>query len=193
MVELSSQRLNAIAVAKDVLSRLDQHKLNVRNGWYLGSFTEKVEQIRSERTTAPVEVVVDDLEEGCLVCALGACFLSKARLLGNAGSVGQLFSPWRNAEIRRIDLVMRALMTDVFSDDQLFMIETAFEEYVNRGFVCSSFSWKQRKQLSDAARFRPSITDPEERLRIIMENIIENDGEFVPCPETITTEEPSNV
>lgn len=188
------RRSQAVAIAQDVLSRLEQRKLQLRPGAYFNIFKNFIYEIRKDHSAKLLSEIVDEIEPYCLVCALGACFLSKARLLGDTGpTVEYIGYPFRS-ELESVDQTMRKQLQVVFSTEQLFMIEAAFEQYhagSGRDHCTDPF---HKTNMANAANFCAEIDDPRARLRAIMENIISNDGVFVPCPNNVTTtEEPSNV
>lgn len=83
---------------------------------------------------------------------------------------------------------MKDELHTVFSLDQLAMIESAFEQ-ASMGpsydpdiyhYGLNAFAQEQEKRLKSSVAFCFRIIDPEIRLRLIMENIIANNGEFIP-------------
>ncbi len=158
--EKLSRAEQRVAVARDVLLQLDERKLVARSQQYL-SLSYRQTPINGERFefSEPHDLASqfagDDpnraLGNQCNVCAIGAAFVSLARRRGSAS-----FDDIQElAESGQATYAM-----DVFPDVMLGDMEYYFELYDNK---------RRMRHLS-----------AEARLRAIMQNIIDNGGEFEP-------------
>lgn len=158
-----------VQIAEDVIAALDAGKITAHRGhWALYN----------------VDQTVDDNEElqnvlnrtQCSVCALGAVFTEMVRR-DNHFKVGELSS-------RRYLFIasLEERLETVFSRDQIILIENAYE--CGRGFYknlkASEFFSEEVLQRQDAFISRYCESTDEVRMKVIMQNIIENNGEFIP-------------
>lgn len=151
-----------MAIAEDVLKQVEAKSFLVENMVYIE--LEKCGNIPSNE---------DELREAeaCRVCALGAlatsCILGSDRTFQRDDygiGVGQR--------------PIHELLKGIFSADQLYMIESAFEKSV---FCPSSLSSKElKRKCLKSAEFGKRFVSPQRRLKEIMRNILNNKGEFVP-------------
>jgi hypothetical protein len=100
----------------------------------------------------------------CQVCALGATFVASARRF-NKISVAELPMAMR--------VPYAEYLQQFFSTDQLDLIEVAFE-----GAMCARCD-HERVSHQEAKSFYRKFSTDNERLRAILGNIVENNGEFV--------------
>jgi len=100
----------------------------------------------------------------CQVCALGAAFLCAVRY--HPGAYPRDFHVMRSGCGH--DAIFK-LLGDFFEDDQLQMIEAAYEQ--GRGFCGGE---------TEAICFGLKYEDDQERMIAIMQNILANHGTFVP-------------
>ena len=160
-----------VAIAKDVLKHLDAKLMKACSKQRFAVFEKNIPI--GEKSA---QKVWQNGELGtCEVCALGGLFLSTVNL-GNRTTTGQLLD-----EIYNIGLFIREKhkfsnrLTDFFSPEQLELIERFYEN--NRGSFIQLCNVSIRE---NASRFHENYITADERLRAIMENIIENKGTFVP-------------
>lgn len=170
------KRLARIAVAKDVLEVMAMDALIVAEGnayihrqGFDDTFSDDPtydalkmlvfwEQYPDSRVIAQCLI-----NERCEVCALGALMLSKVRIFNEYN--------FRNRIIREGyagQSSVTSALNDVFTKAQLTLIENTFEK--NNVFG----------HFEDAENFGKRFPLPTDRLRAIMENIIQNDGTFIP-------------
>ncbi|RJQ30275.1 hypothetical protein C4565_00390 [Candidatus Parcubacteria bacterium] len=141
-----------IAIAKDVIARMDMEKLNLKRGTYFdGIVKEKIGYSDS------LQLVVDKLEQGCTVCAIGAVFLSHVRLFNQVS--GEVVSRYGSEAVQIFSHDLIASVKDCFTHNEMLRLERIFEE----GDI--------------------SYT-PQTRIRRAMEYIIQNNGE-VPYDDDI--------
>lgn len=95
------------------------------------------------------------------VCALGACFLSHVDQFNKLK-----VDPYWDGRLGRATITQQ--LSDVFTTQQMAMIEDAFEQE------------SRRSDTVEALFFGNSFEDDKERLKAIMKNIIKNAGVLVP-------------
>lgn len=167
----------AIAVATDVLSRL--RYLNVKAEYYLYSKEWHGEEWQQRQDNSGLDRekdAQDDVrayEKNCSVCALGACLLSYVRKYDNVKN-DELLDICGN----RHDIVYD-LLSDVFSEEQLSLIESAFEQD-SKGIFDTWDELVVGEGADNAIAFGKRFTDDKKRLRAICKNIVANKGNFVP-------------
>lgn len=165
---------DAVLVAKDVLKLLDKKIIKAEKGTYL-DYSESLEERvdpedywspwqRKQDLPADLKTYLHKLkpEKACRVCAIGSCFLARVYRKNEAP-----LEDFSRAE-------MQDALAGVFSENQLALIETAFE---------MSFSYQNANTGEDAwnaIEFGRKYATEKGRLRAIMNNIIANGGEFVP-------------
>lgn len=177
--QLTFNRERIVAIASDVLSRVRQYQWC--RGTYLGGIL---------RDTAPLEgdlqQHVDAVQQHCELCLLGACLVSKARLFNNVpiGTISREHRPAHTApyvyvSADRTDI--KKLLKDSFPPLELSKIESAFEcEVMGDEAV---FTDEEMSLLRGAAIFGKQYDDDDaDRVMAVMENIIDNNGEFVVDP-----------
>ena len=164
----------AVNVARDVLANLDKecHPYTPRLGIYVNSY------VLDRFYNQELQTVLDEFQNigsECKVCALGAILLSKARLydkipINYKDTNYYVFREW-----------LIGGLLDVFDREQLDLIEIAFEvsDYVVRSFV--SYPTPDEALIHKAVQFGDNYPyHPTDRMRAIMNNIIDNNGHFVP-------------
>jgi hypothetical protein len=171
MPELTPEiRSRRVAVARDVLAQVAASKLKVAVGSYLAvdcslALQEATEDLPDD---ADLQGVVDVVQAHCQVCARGALLLSKARLYNAV----PLESIWGMDQGDNADL-----LADTFDEETLDVLENAFEGHtINACTGSPSFLAVDFAKKIDPDRFGGA----EKRLVAAMNNIIENDGEFLP-------------
>ena len=116
--------------------------------------------------------------ENCQCCALGSMFLS-CTLFNNQAKVSETMTGLGIAILE--DRVFSNGLNTIFSDDQLALIEAAFEG--GGGHILRALAPRFDEDLelfSKLERFVNNCEDPKDRLIAIMQNIIHNGGEFKP-------------
>ncbi len=165
--ELFANKTNAekrVLVAQDVINLLDIDKIGVRSTYF--DSTEAEIQLNQNPQKGVREILLE-LNSPCQVCAKGAIMLSLT-LFNNQETD---FNGWKNLHSLNSIRFKNGLL-DIFSQEQLNLIETYFEGYVRytqgEGDYNKLLSWHQ-----------PGISSPQ-LLRNIMQNIIDNNGDFTP-------------
>lgn len=157
-VELSP-REQRLVIAEDVLAQLDAKRLNAQVDCYVGLDTGYRYLGRD------LQPIFRRLET-CRVCALGALFVTRVQNYNDF----QLSASESN--LRGSPKASRWALA-CFSSLQLDCIENAFEQ--RRLHVGTENSQLHLR----AAGMYSGMLEPEERLRAIMQNILDNDGRFV--------------
>lgn len=157
LLPLAAQR---VRVAKDVILQIKDGRLSPFRGIYF----KATHPFSSEDLQMELEG-----QESCTVCAIGAafaCLVKRANLF--KARVG--YSSVTSTE-------MRGRLGAIFSVEQLAMIETAFE-----GILFDQTGILGWEEVGRARGFcgPPSQTSDAERMTKIMENIVQNGGEFAP-------------
>jgi hypothetical protein len=163
--ETLTPREKRIRLAKDVLGQLAAQKIQASHGHY-GSFWFYGASKRLSYQEALVQ------RTRCSVCAKGALFV--ARVAGynnyNAGKeVGDGFTLSNQTTLR--------VLEGIFSKTQLNTIENAFESYPHAAYDEDDEEVTALYQA--AAQLLDTQLDAGDRLRLIMENVVKNDGVFL--------------
>lgn len=129
-------------------------------------------QIAAERIVAcPGQYI--DTDARCQVCALGSMF----RVLVDDAA----FEVTKTKNVSKQLADIREVLLDHFSSEQLGLIECAFEGAV--GYI-NVDDYEDTDDLpaevESALAYADKYEDPQDRLVAIMQNIVDNDGMFVP-------------
>lgn len=143
-----------VAVAKDVLLQLSMGTIKPETGVYC--------RIESNNIQQNLQESLINNEFSCRVCGIGAIFVSKVRL-ANKYLVPDIelnyIQYWGNLHVLASEI--RENVDRVFTRDELTTIEELFEGWQLHGY-----------------QFRDAVPDESTRLRLIMENIIQNKGQL---------------
>ncbi len=154
---VSTKKEKRIAILKDALAKLKKRKfitgIYIRKGWQ----TIKDFDVRDE-----LQKHVVTMEKNCEVCMLGNLFLSQVYLY-NDFNVGNY-----NDDMARNDI----FLSRYFSEKQLDLIEAAFET--------KDIFLDMTPQITKAIEFGKKYRRDRQRAKAILENMLENDGMFVP-------------
>lgn len=174
-----------VAIANDVLKLLNSRHLKVAssNGYLVVKDNTDIKDIVGDNMLCDAQPSINKLVKNCEVCALGSAMVSYVRLFDNITlrELGIHNSFWDKDEIiietDKIDISEK--LGDIFSLEQLDMIEAAFErdstfaDYEDKG---DSFHNKINKSLLFGEKYKSD----RQRLIAIMQNIVDNDGTFKP-------------
>ncbi len=154
-----------VEIAKDVLAQLRAEKIVASQGTYcfLDADIQGTEELREEVKGAR-----------CEVCALGALFMGDIRKNDKCKGVdvGLGLEPDGFVNHYIDERAMRDRLGKLFSVKQTALIECAFEKGID---PTNSLS---ENEYATATAFGNRYEDSSERLRVIMRNIIRNDGQF---------------
>ena len=197
-----------VAIAKDVLKQIKARQFIPKRGYFVDTTTQNVKGIIGDLSnTDSLQKVLPQMT--CEVCALGGMFLSCTNL-NNKATISALkfdFEHEHSGEALRMDSVINQNkkfsngLNRFFSNYQLMLIETAFEEgqgliahfrYVilpNKDSISEYYfngKWKtatpeilKAKNFSETTK-TAGRANSTERMVAIMKNIIRNKGRFIP-------------
>ena len=162
--------LTAVDIAKDVIALIAAKKIRVKKGTY-GRFARQI--LHKHEGESVQKVLQEATKPICNVCAMGAMFcafidkenevkvkdydLDYEAEFGNEYAITQKLAPY-------------------FSENQLRLIEAAFEGVVIRDLLTDDYDIYERAAIQFFNRYK----NPEARLVAIMENVIANKGKFNP-------------
>ena len=180
---ISAEEFNAlpnnekrILIAKDVILQVESQRIKLVGGAFIKS--KKLETfLNKQHDSVQLQTVLPDFV--CTVCAKGALFLSDITTRNNY-MVCNLSIDNRDIEYK----------LDYFDNIQLDLIEMAFEtkvfSHTNRKLYeftnnrSNSFKASTDEGKAAIAFGRTIMGDKRKRLIAIMQNIIDNDGTFIP-------------
>lgn len=165
-----------VVIAKDVLTQLAMGEMVAKAGTYFRHLPPEGVVLKG---TDEVGDVLNQHPQ-CSVCVLGALFVAAVRKADQL-RVGALQDiSWTQTRLRADRNVLTNYLDDYFDDEQISLIESAFEgcEFGDHGKRSAGFRGMVCKK-NPIARVKP-----EERDRLvmieIMNNIIRHNGKFVP-------------
>ena len=162
-----------VMIAKDVLEQLQAKRIVAKKGTYCTFKLNEVRTIKKSDNKSVRENFHNGAITSCKTCGIGAIMLSTI-LFKNGINVQhniQFASVWNDSDT---DQQATALVLKYFDEQQLRLIEAAFECWSVRRFVNDQLLAEQ------ASNFGALFSSPTKRLKAIMENIIRNKGTFVP-------------
>jgi hypothetical protein len=183
-----------VAIAKDVLASLEDKSMVARTGTYV-----LIKPIRRGKQIITMRDHAKDLRDvlktkvaHCEVCAKGAIFISAVNKYDNCPITSEYIENSKSAfqypfmndggDILSRDLngisQQSPVLLRYFSQRQLDVIEYAFEQ--GRAGFLESYTDKEIKEKYQAVEFGQKYWNTTERMRAIMQNIIENKGTFRP-------------
>ncbi len=162
-----------IEIARDVLKHIKAKNITVKSGNYFIPVVKNNARYEDKQ----LQEVLPKLKE-CRVCALGGMFYAFVDKYNNfeISSLGvEYSSQYRDSKIREL--------LDMFSKDQLYLIECAFEE-TDISDNCRYRSQYKASEYHIAKAFRKANGieghEHDKALILIMKNIIRNKGTFKP-------------
>jgi hypothetical protein len=159
-----------IAVCKDVIANIQAAQINVIKGrGYITGLDVKLEDSEAIQYMLPL------IKKKCEVCARGAMMISKI----------DKFNSCYFLNLNDIDQCDTTDQLDFFDEEQLDLIETAFEltnmgAYEYSGDYYTPYHTQKRAKNQLAVQFGQDFKNPSDRLMAIMQNIIDHNGEFKP-------------
>lgn len=155
-----------VIIAKDVIAQLNANK-------YVASKGNWIKALVGHNLEGSVRDNFDEIES-CTVCALGACLLSAVKYKNELE-----FSDLNNNSFTQNSKVAN-LFTSIFTPSELKIIEGAFEGG-NNAYTKMSFKVTAPKttgeELTKFHKFYNSYENDDQRLRALMQGIIDNNGE----------------
>lgn len=170
-----SKPQRAFLVAQDALKQLP--KLKVKAGSYIDGKITLPKTHSSKNAQRHIAKIV----KKCDVCALGACLVSKIKLFNKVTLNDLALETEENVSWFTLDSeAIPALLGDIFSDEQMLLVEAAFE-----GAPHVAIDFPDNDALFDAYMARAesygrAYPNARDRLRAILLNIVRNNGLFLP-------------
>lgn len=163
-----------VRVAQDVLARLESNDYFAAGMCYIRS--PVIDELSKNGVTDDIRNHMEEIDGGvCRVCALGGAMMSLVRLRGDV-DLDDLFAfdeSTKEAYLKTTTL--RHVLTEVFTENQLALIETAYE-----GTSVLCFYGGLDDDLDRARAFGRNHTHGFYRMKAIWRNVVENDGVFTP-------------
>lgn len=161
-----------VMIAKDVLAQLKTNRYFAESGaWVQEFWSEKHNpELRYEDTSVAEAFDAKEIQQ-CSVCALGSLFMSCAVITGKTTLMDLDEERYYLGELIQDNRAISNGLDKIFSKSQLKLIESYFEG--NDGYFVKAS--KDQDRIENFFAFEPDI-----RLKMIMKNIIENKGTFIP-------------
>ena len=161
-----------VMIAQDVLAQLKTKRYVAESGcWVQPNYYSDWKQLSDKDSVQ--ELFAAKKIESCNVCALGGLFMSCTNFINNtlledlydvSGDLGNLIDEEEQLSNK---------LNKIFSTNQLKLIEMYFE--ANGGF------FREDDEDDRIGVFYNKNSSDKKRLQLIMENIVENGGTFVPA------------
>lgn len=179
-----------VAIAQDVLDQIKNKIIRPENGSWISWGGKNIDSFEEKDggTSLKKEILENGLKQSCDCCALGSLMLS-CTLFNNEVTLEDVLI--RDA----FDYMSKTSGSDiktgglesVFSDKQIEMIEMAFEKGGGLFKYNDNPDWEEYNNTSlkgcvagKCVEFGEKYKSSKGRLVAIMNNIIENKGEFIP-------------
>jgi hypothetical protein len=165
--------MQRVIIACDVIEQIKLGRYYVQSGRYVSR-----DHIDAQLLRGSIKNNFDKINN-CQVCAIGSCFLSIVKFKNNV-NFEEIGGSWSDFVYTK---KFRDLLLSFFSAEQLVLIEIAFEESVRFGAamwdttVRGNMDYYLRVK---ARKFGEKYPYPDDKLIAIMQNIIDNKGEFKP-------------
>jgi hypothetical protein len=162
-----------VMIAQDVLAQLKAKRYVAESGcWVQANYNSAVPLADIKCKDSVKELFAEKTIQSCNVCALGGLFMSCTNfnnntLLEELDDVSEDLGNLIDEEEK-----LSNKLNKIFSTDQLKLIESYFE--ANGGFFQNG---DEDERIEAFYNKHPS---DKKRLQLIMENIVENNGTFVP-------------
>jgi len=170
-----------VMIAKDILLQLDAKKLVAEQGRYVS-----ISSLYEFDDTQDIKANYSKIKE-CPVCALGACLMATTKFNNHLkfGDIGPTVSYMNTSKVSFV-------LQELFSDEQLLLIECAFEgmitgesSYASQTFGTNLPADEFKKAYDFANKFREKYSIDAKntstlKMEAIMNNIIQNKGTFIP-------------
>jgi len=178
-----------VVIAKDVIAQIKRHKLMPRQGTWLRftNFNNPDFSIFDNGEDSIKDKYLDNTVQQCEGCALGSLMLS-CTLFNNKLKFGENDIYDNIGEAIEEGQISNGL-DKIFSTKQLALIELAFEQgsgyfsddiETHYDYDTEEYKWNYTTEQERAVKFGKKYESSTKRLTAIMNNIIENDGKFVP-------------
>ena len=185
----ASVEMKRVIIAKDVIKQIIANKFKAETGKYMrftydgismfpDSIFRNLVEIKG-RKECELQEIIQDENIKCRVCALGSCFLSLINLNDNYKlneDISYILSG-----VERTQHEIAKVLSPYFSISQLRLMENTFEANDLPGYIRHDCIELNGIELTDKAmNFGSVYIKDNDRLIAIMQNIIDNNGEFKP-------------
>jgi len=161
-----------VMIAQDVLAQIKTKRYIVESGCWIDTNINAACEKNLKDEDSVQELFAEKKIESCNVCALGGLFMSCTNFNNNtsfvelndaSGHLGDWISEGEEFSNK---------LNKIFSYKQLRSIESYFEN--NEGYFYN------QREFDGIKAFCNAYPSEKKRLKLIMENIVENNGTFVP-------------
>ena len=162
-----------VMIAQDVLAQLKTKRYVAESGcWVQANYNSTATWADIKYTDSVQELFAEKTIESCNVCALGGLFMSCTNLNNNTllEELDDVSEDLGNLIDEEEQLSNK--LNKIFSVKQLKLIEVYFEG--NDGY------FYENREYDTVKAFYIKYPSDKKRLQLIMENIVENEGTFVP-------------
>ena len=189
LADLVKDKVKALAVAQDVLDRLEYRPGRVQRHTYgEGRITLSPDELRED---LEVQQVVDKIEKSCSTCLLGACLLSKARLydelklseLSTYQTVNGI-SPFGDVFLHFRREAVDGSLLPIFGRFEMDKLESFFEGKV-MGLVDYDDEGEYADYMRGCAEAGREYDSSEGALVAALKNFIANDGCLTVTPVSV--------
>lgn len=173
---MPTKKERALAIAQDALEHLNFFK-KIDSCYGEGICPDGWLQLDKGTDAQPY---IDKITKKCKTCALGACFISHVRLYDKVTMDQIIEEHWTGSTTISVnsDLIVRELKS-AFTPTQMILIESAFESepVINYDLEINV----PDAAIESAIAFGATTKNkPRARLKMILQNIVDNGGEFKP-------------
>jgi len=178
----STKPQQRVLVAQDVLAQIKAKRYVAEPGeWAYPFYSEAMRALPASNESAQ-KLFANQSIKTCHVCALGGLFMSCTNLNNNT-----TFTELEDALCLGHSLDGGEKLSNglnrIFTKKQLILIESYFEN--EEGFFRSEIATKMTDHIN---LFNNKYPNPQTRLKEIMNNIVENNGTFVPSKLKVSKE-----
>ena len=162
-----------IAIAEDVIARINSKNIEPRTGAYINFNMIKEETSAKDFFNT----------QSCEACARGAMFMSfvgvnnDIQLQADTDNISFIDHAYKEDEINYLSDKENETIIELFGEEQIALIETAFEGAPSGKF--EDYWYENHITVSaELEEFREDYDSTEATLIVIMQNIIDNKGTF---------------
>jgi len=161
-----------VMIAQDVLAQLKAKRYVAESGCWVQPNIHSAWEKKLSHHDSVQELFIEQKIESCNVCALGGLFMSCTNFNNNTLLEDLDFASEELGNLIDEEQLFNKL-NKIFSTSQLKLIESYFE--ANDGY------FRDYDEDDRIEAFYNKYPSEKKRLQLIMENIVENEGTFVPA------------
>ena len=180
----ANKQQKRVLIAQDVLAQLKANRYIAENGIFVEYSVRDNSVYHDDNGSVQTLFATGDIKT-CNVCALGGMFMSCTNLNNNT-TLDQLVSEGSDiGSAIKNDQKFSNGLDKFFTKNQLMLIEIYFENHAGyfssyEGTIDIDSSFYKSIDLDHVNAFYESYCDDKRRLTAIMQNIVDNNGTFVP-------------